>query len=529
MNPARIRLAAASALAGVLVVAVLAVTPTARAAITGSQITTPSNPSFFVADEDAATQTFAISGTTTGGNPASDAVDVKCYWGGSSVTVAANVPLNSDGSFSIPNANLNEPLDLTCELRAVPAGTSPADLTPFAGPVIGVGERDSDKITVGPNTGKVAGYYLDAQQKTAAFDYVSLGGCGIDDGFLYDSTFAQTTTTFYCNAALYSANSLTTPTRAELQVDRVNAYDPNSAFLINPNAAGLPSLSDTYTVDKSSGNVVIHETDPLVKCLDATYPPTEVSCASFVSAGVTDNRTITQNHDGHVSWVTDSFASTDGKAHSLDLLWDNTQHFWGQSGDSSQLEYEFPGQAGFSLHAAGDSVALPSSAGTILVRMHGAPDGDTGTGQGAIVYDRPAGAAAFTSVRSFQSDFTLHQAARVPGGGATRFRFAYVQGFQAANVASLAKKARAAFLEKIAVSKSGKGRGTVTSSPRGIACGKACAHGYAYGTSVTLTAKAAKGSRFSSWSGACKGRRSCKVTAKADIAVKARFVRRAKR
>ena len=526
MGLARIRLA--SVLACVLLVGGLVVTPAARAAITGSQITTPSSPSFFVADEDAATQTFAISGTTTGGNPASDTVDVNCYWGGSSVTVAANVPLNADGSFSIPNANLNEPLDLTCQLRAVPAGTAPADLTPFVGPVIGVGERDSDKIAVGPNTGKVAGYYLDAQQKTGAFDYVSLGGCGIDDGFLYDPTYAQTTTTFYCNAGLFSANSLTTPTRAELQIDRVNAYDPNSADLINPNATGLPSLTDTYTVDKSSGNVVIHETDPFVKCPDATYPPTDVSCASFVSAGVIDNRTITQDHDGHVSWITDSFVSTDGKAHSLDLLWDNTQHFWGQSGDSSQLEYEFPGQAGFSTHVAGDSVALPSNAGTILIRMHGAPDGDTGTGQGAIVYDRPATAADFTSVKSFQSDLMLHQTANVRGGGSTTFRFAYVQDFQAAKVASLAKTARTAFLDKIAVSKSGRGKGKVTSSPAGIACGKACTHGYAYGTSVTLKAKAAKGSRFSGWSGACKGKRGCTITVKADTRVKAKFVRQAK-
>ena len=52
-------------------------TPAAHAAITGSQITTPSNPSFFVADEDAGTQTFAIAGTTTGGNPATRSLRVS--------------------------------------------------------------------------------------------------------------------------------------------------------------------------------------------------------------------------------------------------------------------------------------------------------------------------------------------------------------------------------------------------------------------------------------------------------------------
>ena len=43
MGPARIRLA--TALAGVLAVGGLVVTPSAHAAITGSRITTPANPS----------------------------------------------------------------------------------------------------------------------------------------------------------------------------------------------------------------------------------------------------------------------------------------------------------------------------------------------------------------------------------------------------------------------------------------------------------------------------------------------------
>ena len=139
------------------------------------------------------------------------------------------------------------------------------------------------------------------------------------------------------------------------------------AETINPNAAGLPAVSDTYTVDAATGNVVIHESDPLVKCSTATYPPTVSSCPTFVFTGVTDNRTITQDHDGHISWIANSFASTDGKGHALDLVWDNNQHFQDNSGDSSKLEYEFPGQSSFSMHKVGDSVSLPSSPGTSSV------------------------------------------------------------------------------------------------------------------------------------------------------------------
>ena len=512
-----------AAFAAALVVGGAVGTPAAGAAITASQITGPSNPSFFIADEDANSQTFAISGTTTGGN-AGDKVDVRCYYGGTSVKVKGNVALNSSGSFSVPAADLNRILELTCQLRAVPAGTNPADVTPFSGPVVGVGDHETSKVNGGANNGRAHDYSLDAQQLTGAFDYASLGGCGLHNGFLYDSAYANTTVTFACNAGLGRADSPGTPTRSELQIDGANAYAPAQAFFINPGGAGLPSLTETHKVDKTTGNVVINETDPLVKCSGATYPPTTGSCATYVTAGVTDDRTITQDHDGHISWITDTFKSTDGKAHAIDLLWDNNQQFFGPSGDSSQLEYQFPGENSFSEHKTGDTVSLPSSGGSILVRMHGAADGATGTGQGAIVYDRPATAAKFTAVTTLGSEFTLHQTGNVPAGGSTRFRFAYVHDYQAGLVNARAKAARSLFLNKLTVSRAGKGK--VTSSPHGITCGKTCVHRYAYGTAVTLRAKAGKGSTFSGWSGACTGKHACKVTTNADVAVKAKFVRR---
>jgi hypothetical protein len=90
----------------------------------------------------------------------------------------------------------------------------------------------------------------------------------------------------------------------------------------------------------------------------------------------------------------------------------------------------------------------------------------------------------------------------------------------------MAQEATAAFVENVAVSRAGSGRGTVTSSPGGIACGKVCTHGYAYGTPVTLKAKAARGSTFAGWSGACNGTRGCALTTDDDLAVKATFVLR---
>jgi hypothetical protein len=498
-------------------------TQAAHAAITGSRITTPANPSFFIADEDASTQTFAISGTASGGSPATDKVDIRCYYASTFTAVATSVALHADRSFSVPSADLNKILDTTCRLRAVPAGSSPANLAPFSGPVIGVGDRQSAKVSGGTNNGKVYDFHIDSQQTTAANEYSSVGEGDLYDAFLLDPTYFATTNTYASGHSLF-ATAL--PTRSELQVDGADAYPPYQAKQINANATGLPALSYSYSLDAHTGDLVIHVTEPLVKCPSTTFPPTATSCASFLPTGVADAETITEDHGGHVSWITDVFTSTDGKAHAVDLLWDEGQHFYGASGDSSQVEYAFPGHTGFSTHLTGDSLALPRFPGTIFIRMHGAADGDAGTGQGAIVYDRPATAAAFDFISNAFNEFTLHQSVTVPAAGTSRLRFAYVQDFHAASVASLAQTATTAFLNTIAVSRSGAGKGTVTSVPGGIICGTTCSHGFPYGTSVTLTANATKGSRFTGWTGACTGTGGCTITTDGNTTVAATFVLR---
>ena len=75
----------------------------------------------------------------------------------------------------------------------------------------------------------------------------------------------------------------------------------------------------------------------------------------------------------------------------------------------------------------------------------------------------------------------------------------------------------------LTVSKTGTGTGTVTSSPVGITCGSDCTESYAKGTSVALTATAAGGSSFVSWSGACSGSGACTVTMNAARKVTAKF------
>jgi hypothetical protein len=67
------------------------------------------------------------------------------------------------------------------------------------------------------------------------------------------------------------------------------------------------------------------------------------------------------------------------------------------------------------------------------------------------------------------------------------------------------------------------GSGTVTSSPAGINCGTTCGARFDKGTTVTLTARADRGSRFLGWQNGCSGTARCTITLNSAQSVTARF------
>jgi len=76
----------------------------------------------------------------------------------------------------------------------------------------------------------------------------------------------------------------------------------------------------------------------------------------------------------------------------------------------------------------------------------------------------------------------------------------------------------------LSVTLTGGGKGSVNGDAGAISCPSTCSHAYANGTSVTLTAIPAPGSRFAGWSGGgCTGARTCQLTIGADTTLSASF------
>ena len=79
-------------------------------------------------------------------------------------------------------------------------------------------------------------------------------------------------------------------------------------------------------------------------------------------------------------------------------------------------------------------------------------------------------------------------------------------------------------LAPLTVATAGTGTGTVSSAPEGIWCPTDCRQGYSPGSVVRLQARAASGSAFAGWSGACSGSDACAVSMGDARTVTAAFV-----
>jgi uncharacterized repeat protein (TIGR01451 family) len=126
----------------------------------------------------------------------------------------------------------------------------------------------------------------------------------------------------------------------------------------------------------------------------------------------------------------------------------------------------------------------------------------------------PGTPITLTATPGVGSDFTGWSGAGCSGAGLCTF------------VLDGAKSVTATFtLQKrsLTVVKKGNGRGSVSSSPAGVACPSACTAQFFYGTLVTLTPKPTATAVFSGWAGACAGKSACSVSMTANRTATATF------
>ncbi|UOG93235.1 MAG: CAP domain-containing protein [Candidatus Thiothrix sulfatifontis] len=152
-----------------------------------------------------------------------------------------------------------------------------------------------------------------------------------------------------------------------------------------------------------------------------------------------------------------------------------------------------------------------------------------GTGAGTVT-SAPAGINCGTDCNELYANGTAVSltARATTGSKFTGWSGGVCSGTGTCNVSMTAAKSVTANFTKaytLTVAKAGTGAGTVTSAPAGINCGTDCNELYASGTPVTLNHRAATGSRFTGWSGACTGVSSCNVTMTKANTVVANFVK----
>lgn len=449
----------------------LAVAPAAaQATVTSSDIISwtsqnpaapPNNPYLISFDNNPTT--LSVSGTATANN--GDRVDIVCYFGSSTNLTDAVLQSGvtvTDDKFSTSNQHLQHIAGHACRLRAVPTGAEgTSDNSDFAGPDVAVSEAALPVATIGTGANATPyNFYVNDVTLTGSAAWSAAGvtpgtgavGCGGPFAAPIDADFDVGNFAIDCMGSLLSNDLGAFGGRSEVQVDGNNAYDPASAQALftasggNPASQNLPGfpkgLVDHVTWDPSTGLLSSDSVEPWVECNGRNQQvPTFLTCPNFVDSGVQLERTITTSDGGRVVTMTDTWSSTDAKAHALDLLYDDYDGIFGvATGDRG---YEFPGQTSFSEYGPGTDLPGPSSSpGSILVRTNvTAPDGSPSEAVGAITFGTAPSAFHFVT----NNEFEEHNVVVVPAGGSASLSYVYSVGYSVADVTAHALQAQDRF------------------------------------------------------------------------------------
>lgn len=386
-----------------------------------SDITSPADGTFPVSDQDKG----SIHVT---GHADFSPMDIICTYGPNHARVPTisgnpdfnNLPGGGDFSIDLPL----QPLEYNaCTLRAIPHGESNTnlDFSTLTGPRIGVARR-------------LLAHPLDFDLQLAPFggfiEFADVSDCGVMTSYGEDpSNNDYSAPVFECSDALRGSLAFDS-TRPSVLVDTNGAYFPVDFF--NAGSYSYPAgPSPALGVDFSTGLGSASSQAILARCTPGgSYPPNQTNCPNGVPDGVRLDHSATQTAGGALALIKESFVSTDGAAHTVDVWFGNTAGF-----DGIPVRWRFPGDPGF-LDYSGTTNLLPppSSAGTALLSQNGASFG-------SFSWSEPPDAVRFFNAHTFYTHYSF----TVPAGGSHTVEFAYGSSFTQTGAESLGSQALAAF------------------------------------------------------------------------------------
>ena len=403
----------------------------AGAAITASQVTSPSNPTFLNPDIHAGAPPLPVSGTTSGGNPATDTVDIVCVYGAGAdqgrVVLRNDVDVRADGTFE----TTVDPLDfwyLVCRLIAVPEATGgPFNTDTYKGSVVSNSGHYREPVRSGVNAGKLRDYFQASSALEGYFSALSAGNCYVGDSFPVDPPTFRWTHLFGCS-------SIPAGQAAELRSLRVDGRNVYLPFDADPSIAGYRGIEDVQlSIDGAAGGVMrVRATEPAVVCND------DVTCTAYQSAGLELHQQQNGGERGHTLAVDHRWVNTTGAPKQLAVTYRVVI-----AGFTSA--WRFPGEAAYATHAAGDTVTPPSSGpGSVSVTTSaGGTCEAVSSACGSVTWNAPPQAIRF--VRDDEVDLTYSRT--IPAGGAALIAFEYAQDLSQAPVEGYAAAARARFAQ----------------------------------------------------------------------------------
>jgi Glucodextranase, domain B/PASTA domain len=413
----------------------------AMATVTHTQITSPGDPYYSIANEANSTETRTVTGTSDG--TTGDVVDLRCYQGGStqSPNPGQDIPVNADGSFS-GDVDLFDISDNGhgCILRAVPDGTTPDNTAPYAGPRMLItyfqppAESGTYQVHGGSDT--VSPHWFGAFDGLTASTYMYDVS---SDGLYY---FSPTNPNTLLNhgwwegyppveygAALYQGNQ--DGDASSIRIDSKNAYTVAGLPYADYDGGGpegntFPAGVSTPEVSISqdgNGMITILEQQPLYFCSDTTFPPNAARCATVSSAGVRLDRTLQSSDGGKTFTVTDNFVSSDGAQHTV-----GTNYYNEANNYYNYVLFRMPGEQSGTLHDSGDLFNWQSAPAT----MFWFDSSDEGTsGSGALTELQKPDSTTWSGYYYWYQNYG---STTVPAGGSASLTHVYQVAFKAAEI-----------------------------------------------------------------------------------------------